>query len=149
MPAPEEPRRLLVLKADEKTTLTVSHLPNGALVVDDAIERLGEIQGDLTPLLLDIDGDTQIVFAGEVSGGSRTRTVLIALPREQQTCKVAQGVEHGVWMTFPVPLEPGMTVTAIWRDEAGDEIWRAASSPLTADRLDPIFGPEWTSYAPL
>jgi hypothetical protein len=149
VPASDEARELLVLRVDEKTTLTVSHLPSGVVVVDDAGERLGEIQGDLSPLLLDIDGDVHIVFAGQAGGGSRTHTVVVELPGEQQTCKVTQGVEHGVWMTFPVPFEPGMTVTAIWRDEAGEELWRRASSPLTARLLDPVFGPEWTSYAPL
>jgi hypothetical protein len=149
MPAPEQPRELFVLKTAENRTLTISHLPSGALVVDDATARVGVIQGDLTPLVLDVGGKTEIVFAGEVSGGSKAASVCIETLGDQQTCTVAQGVEHGVWMTRPVSFEPGMTVTASWRDQGGNELWRAQSSPLTADRLDPIFGPEWTSYAPL
>jgi hypothetical protein len=149
MPAPEQPRELFALKTAENRTLTISHLPSGALVVDDSTERVGEIQGDLTPLVVDVGGKTQIVFAGEVSGGSKAASVCIETLGERQTCRVAKGVEHGVWMTVPVSFEPGMTVTASWRDQGGNELWRAQSSPLTANWLDPIFGPEWTSYSPL
>ena len=28
-------------------------------------------------------------------------------------------------------------------------MFRVESPPLTPDRLDPLFGPEWTAYAPL
>jgi hypothetical protein len=52
----------------------------------------------------------------------------------------------GLWMSR---FERGVTITAVWKDEAHAELWRAESSPLTADELEPIFGPGWTSYAPL
>jgi hypothetical protein len=52
-------------------------------------------------------------------------------------------------MSFPAPFEPGMTITAVWQAEDRSELFRVASPPLTPDRLDPLFGPEWTAYAPL
>jgi hypothetical protein len=134
MPAPDEARRLLVLEAGE-TELAITRLPGGGHALDASGEPLGELAGDLMPFLL---GD-QIVFAGAVDDG--TETVLVG----NQVCKVAAGV----WMTFPMPFTAGMTVTAVWRDGTGNALWQAQTPPLTPDRLEPVHGPGWTSYAPL
>jgi hypothetical protein len=41
-----------------------------------------------------------------------------------------------------------MMITATWRD--GDRaLFERESEPLRSDALEPIFGPDWTSYAPL
>jgi hypothetical protein len=121
-------------------TVAMSRLASDATVVDDltAGRRLGEVQGDLTPFLIDYDGEPYIVFAGEIIGGDKARLVFIDLPRDQLMCPVLRGAEaartphDGVWMSFPEPFEPGIE-----------------SPPLTADRLDPMFGPGWVRYAPL
>jgi hypothetical protein len=138
-------------------TVAMSRDASDQTVVDDltAERQLGSVHGDLTPLLLDRDGETYIIFAGEIMGDDRPRFVSVQLPHVELMCPVLRGAEHlrtphdGVWMTFPEPFEPGMTITAVWQDEDRNELFRIDSPPLTADRLDPLFGPEWTPYAPL
>lgn len=122
---------------------------NDALVVEDAGERLGEVQGDVTPFVVSIDGSPHIIAAGAVGGGDRAARVLVEFPHDTQTCPIAKSEHIGVWMTFPEPFQEGMAISAVWHDDAGRELWRIESQPLTANRLEPIFGPRWTGYAPL
>ena len=92
-------------------------------VVDDltAGRRLGSVHGDLTPLLLDRDGETYVIFAGEIMGDDRPRFVFIQLPHDRADVPGTAGSEalrtqhDGVWMSFPEPFEPGMTITAAGR----------------------------------
>ena len=143
-----EPRQLLVLTTPTGRTLTIAAVDD-ALVVDDTGECLGELQGDVTPFVVAIDGSPHVIAAGAVGGGDRAARVVVEFPHDTQTCPIAKSQHCGVWMTFPEPFQEGMTIAAVWHDDAGHELWRIVSQPLTADRLGPIFGPTWTGYAPL
>jgi hypothetical protein len=58
-------------------------------------------------------------------------------------------VKNGAWVSHPRPFEGGMQVTGIWQDKDGRELFRLESPPLDRERLNPLFGPGWTGYAPL
>jgi hypothetical protein len=98
------------------------------------------------PFLVTIEDAPFIVFAGTVisPGADRVDITSPGFTGVHQTCHV----RNRVWMSFPEPFTEGMVITATWRD--GDRaLFERKSEPLRSDALEPIFGPEWTSYAPL
>jgi hypothetical protein len=138
--------RLLVLATPEGGTLTWP-AAGDEYVVDFDGERLGEIRGDFTPFLITIDDTRRLVVAGALGGGDMATRVSVGFPHDTQTVKVAKRPHGGVWMTFPEPFRDGMTVTAVGLDEHDSPLWEVPSPPLTADRLDAVFGRDWIGYA--
>jgi hypothetical protein len=116
-------------------------------VVDDpaGAGRLGDLNGDLMPFVVAIDDAPFIVCAGAVLGPGASRVELTSsgFSGVHQTC----WVRNQVWMSFPEPFVEGMGITATWYDDER-MLFQCQSGPLHADRLEPIFGPDWTSYAP-
>jgi len=144
----DDPRQLLVLTVADGRVLTISAEAE-AFVVDDTGRRLGEISGDFTPFLVSLDGAERLVLAGVLGGGDRTARVTVTFAHDTQTVLVARRPHAGVWMTFPTRFEPGSVVTVSGQDESGEQRWLVNSPPLSADRLEPVFGPAWTDYASL
>jgi hypothetical protein len=144
-------RHLLVLTGPSGRTLAVVALESGGYAVDDLDDerRLGQASADFNSFLVAVDGSPHIAFAGPAERRAHAITVIKApgdpLTAFTQTCRV----KNGVWLSFPVPLTPGMQVTAIWQDKDERELWRLTTPPLRPDALGPMFGPSWTTYAPL
>jgi hypothetical protein len=142
--------RLLVLTGPAGRSFAVSELPDsGRFVADDLDEsrRLGDLNGDLTPFLVTIQDAPFIVFAGTVlspGGADRVDITSPGLAGIHQACHV----RNHVWMSFPEPFTDGMVITATWR-EGERVLFERQSEPIRPDALEPIFGPSWTSYAPL
>ena len=57
-------------------------------------------------------------------------------------------LERGRWVSPPLPYSPGMEVAVrfIDRKGAGTDVKATLPGP---DKLGPVFGPGWTTYAPL
>ena len=145
----EQARKLLVVTGPAGRTFAVSELPDsGRFVADDLQEGrcLGDLNGDLMPFVVTIERAPFIVFAGTVlsPGADRVDITSPGFTGAHQTCHV----HNRVWMSFPEPFTEGMVITATWRD--GDRaLFERESDPLRSNALEPIFGPDWTSYAPL
>src|SRR4051795_5743509 len=137
-------RRLLVLAGPADHQIAVSELAeSGELVVDDLTEgvRIGDLNGDVQPLLLTIEGKQYIVFGGEDSGawgcshdfnldqamyaewteGLRKRhgdnwlpphvEVTSPGPTPAEAFTQTAFIKRGVWLTFPEPFRDGMEAT--------------------------------------
>jgi hypothetical protein len=119
----------------------------GRLVAEDLADgrRLGDLDGDLMPLFVIVDGTPFVVLAGAAigTGVDSVEIASTGLDGMSQACRV----KNGVWMSFPHPFTEGMTIMATWRD--GECVLFERSATLRSDALEPIFGPGWTSYAPL
>ena len=115
---------------------------SGGLVVDDldAGTELGHADATCQPILVDVGGQQQVLFAGTPD-----------VPEQSFTAVDGHRypVRYGVWMSFPEPFIPGMVVTIAGLDADANELFSVRSRPLGAGRLDPLFGPGWTGYAPL
>jgi hypothetical protein len=144
-------RHLLVLTGPSGRRLAVVSLESGGYAVDDLDDerRLGQASADFNSFLLAVDGSPHIAFAGPAERRAHAITVIKApgdpLTAFTQICRV----KNGVWLSFPVPFTHGMQVTAIWQDKDERELWRLTTPPLHEDALGPMFGPSWTTYAPL
>src|SRR4051794_16611847 len=92
-------------------------LPSGQLVVDDAAsgQRLGDAVATLTPFRVD-DG---LVLAGPQERPDHEMTI-IATPTQTG---MLYPVKNGGWMTEPLPVEPGQTVTMIAQGRDGAELF--------------------------
>ena len=89
------------------------------------------------------------MLAGHVPGPGADR-IEINSPNTNPRRAFAQTclVKNHVWSTVPEPFADGMQVTITW--SKGDTVLFACESgPLRADALEPMFGPDWTGYAPL
>jgi hypothetical protein len=144
-----EARKLLVLTGPSGRTVAVSHLPaEGRFVADDISDgrRLGDLNGDLMPFLIAIDDAPHIVFAGVVLGPGADQVDIVSpgIAGIHQTCHV----RNQVWMTFPEPFTPGVAITATWRKDE-KVLFEIGPERITPDALEPLFGPDWTRYAPL
>jgi hypothetical protein len=117
--------------------LALGALPSGQLVVDDAAsgQRLGDAVATLTPIRVD-DG---LVLAGPQERPDHHMTVIVT-PTNTGT---QYPVKAGGWMTEPLPVKPGQTVTMIAQDRAGRELFRVETTDAR-----PAFGPDWVGYAP-
>jgi hypothetical protein len=138
--------RTLIVVTGEPGTFAVRRLAEGRLVATDAEGRvLGDLNGDLQPLLVTVEGTPHLLCAGPRDSSATHRVEVDygdGLPPE--SCLV----RTDAWACLPHPFTPGMRITATWLDEAGRELWRQQSPPLRADALEPMFGPNWTGYAP-
>jgi hypothetical protein len=105
---------------------------------------IGELHGAITALLLRINADPHVIFAGE-RDSERTDHVEIRLSYGLQTCRI----KNDVWMSFPEPYVPNVIVTATWRDANRNELWHWESPPLRPGEPQSYHGPGWTSHAPL
>jgi hypothetical protein len=119
--------------------LSLTRVRPESFVLRDGDRELGPVNADLHPFLIDLDGE-QIVFAGP----QHAFTVIVG-PEDEHPYPV----KNGAWVSHPRPFEGGMQVTGIWQDKDGRELFRLESPPLDRERLDPLFGPGWTGYAPL
>jgi hypothetical protein len=88
---------------------------------------------------VDIAGEPHVLFAGSAD-----------LPQQKFTTvnDHRYPIRDGVWMSFPEPFRPAMVVTIAGLDGDGKQLFELESPPLQPDRLSPLFGPGWTSYAP-
>lgn len=117
-----------------------NHTTGGYMVYDlDAGTKLGDAAIACQPILTDIAGEQHVLFAGTAD-------------RPEQKFSAVNGhrysVVEGAWMSFPEPFTPGTIVTVTGLDEDGKELFRIVSPPLYANRLVPMFGPSWSTYAP-
>jgi hypothetical protein len=112
----------------------------GFVVEDvDAGTEIGDPGATCQPILVDITGEQHVLFAG-TSDLSEQRFTAVSGHRYP--------VRDGHWMSFPEPFEPGMVVTITGLGSDGNELFTLQSPPLESDRLPPLFGSGWTSYAP-
>lgn len=113
-------------------------------VVDDldAGVEVGSAGATCQPILVDTAGEQQVLFAGTRDLSEQKFTAV-------DGSQVLVHRDKGVWMSFPQPFTPGMVVAVAGLDAEGKELFRLESPPLDSDRLGPMFGPGWTTYAPL
>lgn len=102
--------------------------------------RIGEAGATCQPLLVDIGGEQHVLLAGTPDLPEQRFTAIDGTPYP---------VHEGVWMSFPEPFQPGWAPTISGLDADGRELFRIQSPPLDAARLTPLFGPGWTTFAPL
>ena len=144
----QPPRLLLVVSGPAGRSFAVRALgESGRLVAEDLAggRRLGELHGDLMPFVVTIDGAPFVLFAGAAPGTTVDR-VEIASPGFDGIHQVCR-LKNGVWLSSPAPFSEGMTITATWRE--GERVLFERRATLRSEALEPVFGPGWTSYAPL
>ena len=101
-------------------------------------EPVPEVEGDFIPLRMTFDHELYVVFVGEASQSVARVQV------NDHWCAIADGK----WTSPPIPYYPGMEVAAKLINGKGEtrEIRTILPGP---DALGPIFGPDWTPFAPL
>jgi hypothetical protein len=142
------PRYILVLKgvADRRfgirRKMTVEK-PNSSawvFVVDDldAGVELGDAGATCRPFLVDGAGEQHVLFAGTADFSAQKFTAVNGhwYP-----------IRDGVWMSFPEPFRPGMVVEIAGLDGDGNELFRLLPPPLDPQRLEPLMGPGWKTFA--
>lgn len=120
----------------------------GPVVMDvDAGTELGEAGATWQPIMVDIDGEQHVLFAGTADFAEQKFTAIDG--HLYRVCREDAPRRVGVWMSFPELFTPGrvVAVTGLAADQR--ELFRLTSPPLDADRLRPVFGPAWTRFAPL
>jgi hypothetical protein len=142
----EEARRLLVTTGPPGRHIAISELPaEGRFVADDLTEgrRLGDLNGDAQPFLITIEDRPHLVLAGHAPGPGADRVEI-----SSSTFTQMRLVKNNVWATMPEPFTDGMQIAITWNK--GDSVLsKCHSGPLHADALEPMFGPDWTGYAPV
>jgi hypothetical protein len=139
---PEASRTLLVVGGPAGRSFAVSRADAGRLVAEELPERcyLGDLNGDLMPFVVTIDGAPHVLFAGATIGMAADG-VSISSPGGDQLCRS----KNDVWMSVPEPFTEGMVINARWLD--GERVLFERSATLHAAALEPVFGPGWTFYA--
>jgi hypothetical protein len=72
------------------------------------------------------------------------------LTRFLESARLAFARKRGLWASSASRTQTryGMVVTVTGLDGDGGALFRLQSPLLHADRLAPLFGPSWTTYAP-
>ena len=97
-----------------------------------------EVQGDFTPVRVMFGGVPHVVCVGDAGTGVARVTV------NDHYCEPGRGL----WASPPIPYAPGMVVVVVFTDGQGRDREVRAELPAL-DQLAPIFGPQWTVYAPM
>jgi hypothetical protein len=123
----------------------ISAVGDGAFVLDGSEGRLGSLDGDLMPFLT----GSELWFAGSHDAADRVRVWYGADTGEVPVLRVEWlPGPFGVWLAGPFGFAAGAAVKASWLRD-GEVLFDVQSQPLDQRALAPVFGPEWTSYAPL
>lgn len=141
---PDAHQLLVTTAADRR--FAIRRIPDGTLVFDDVDrqEGLGPVIGDLAAFYVELTGEPYVIFAAAIGDNEG--------PVHRVDLKLTDGDQHrrmcnGVWMSHPVPFEPGMRVNATWRDEGDRALRQRRTPPLQRRDLQPHPDADWTGYA--
>jgi hypothetical protein len=101
-------------------------------------EPVPEVVGDFIPVRVTFDREPHIICVGDAGGGVARVAV------NGHNC----GMHRGRWASPPIPYAPGMKVTVKFINGEGEGKEAHAELP-GPDKLAPVFGPDWTGFAPL
>jgi hypothetical protein len=97
-----------------------------------------EIAGDLTPIRVYIRDTPYVVCVGDAGAGMARMTV------NGEYCGITP---DGKWASPPIPYVPGMALTVVFI--TGKSESRELRTQLPGpNQLGPVFGRDWTPFAP-